>query len=129
MRRPSERPWRIWLWSSEKSWSCVTLRDYLTKKSPTSLRFRPARSCHGSPALVPGLSNVSLIVLERRNSVNCKEVIELVDAYLDGELDPLTNQNIEGHLRECSRCAHAFKEYQAFVGAIDAVVPYHKSPA
>jgi anti-sigma factor RsiW len=78
---------------------------------------------------VPGLSNVSLIVLERRNSVNCKEVIDLVDAYMDGELDPVTNQNIEGHLRECSRCAHAFKEYQAFVGAIDAVVPYHKSPA
>jgi anti-sigma factor RsiW len=78
---------------------------------------------------VPGLSNVSLIVLERRNSVNCKEVIDLVDAYLDGELDPLTNQNIEGHLRECSRCDHAFKEHQAFVSAIGAVAPYHNSPA
>ena len=33
-----------------------------------------------------------MIALERRNSVNCKEVIELVDAYLDGELDPVTNQ-------------------------------------
>jgi anti-sigma factor RsiW len=78
---------------------------------------------------VPGLSNVSLIVLERRNSVNCKEVVDLVDPYMDGELDPVTNQNIEGHLRECSRCDHAFKEHQAFVGAIGAVPPYHKSPA
>ena len=61
--------------------------------------------------------------------MNCKEVIDLVDAYTDGELDPLTNQNIEGHLRECSRCDHAFKEHQAFVGAIGAVAPYHNSPA
>jgi anti-sigma factor RsiW len=61
--------------------------------------------------------------------VNCKEVIELVDAYMDGELDPVTNQNIEGHLRECSRCDHVFTEHQAFVGAIGAAAPYYKSPA
>jgi predicted anti-sigma-YlaC factor YlaD len=46
--------------------------------------------------------------------VNCKEVIDLVDAYMDGELDPVTNQNIEGHLRECSHCDHAFKEHQEY---------------
>lgn len=61
--------------------------------------------------------------------MNCKEVIDLVDAYMDGELDPVTNQNIEGHLRECSRCDHTFKEHQAFVSAIGAVAPYHNSPA
>ncbi len=64
-RRQSETQWRTWLWSFERSWYCVTLRDYLTKKSPTSRRFRQARSCHDSPALVPSLSNVSLVVLER----------------------------------------------------------------
>jgi anti-sigma factor RsiW len=53
-----------------------------------------------------------------------------IQSYLwDATLDPVTNQNIEGHLRECSRCDHAFKEHQAFVGAIGAVAPYHKSPA
>jgi anti-sigma factor RsiW len=61
--------------------------------------------------------------------VNCKEVIDLVDAYLDGELDPVTNKNIEGHLRECSGCDRAFKERHALVGAISAAAPYHKSPA
>ena len=35
--------------------------------------------------------------------MNCKEVTELMDGYLDGELDPVTNQKIEDHLRECSR--------------------------
>jgi anti-sigma factor RsiW len=78
---------------------------------------------------VPGLSNVSLIVLERRNSVNCKEVIELVDAYLDGELDPVTNREIEGHLQNCSASDQLFKEHHAVVGAIGAVAPYHKAPA
>jgi anti-sigma factor RsiW len=67
--------------------------------------------------------------LERRNSVNCKEVIDLVDAYLDGELDPVSNQNIEEHLRGCPSCDQAFKEHQALVGAIGAAAPYHKSPA
>ena len=60
--------------------------------------------------------------------MNCKEVKELVDAYLDGELDPLTNQNIEGHLKECSLCSQAYKEQSAFVGAIRGAAPYHKSP-
>ena len=36
--------------------------------------------------------------------MNCKEVINLVDPYLDGELDPVTSQKVEAHLRECSRC-------------------------
>ena len=60
--------------------------------------------------------------------MNCKEVIDLVDPYLDGELDPVTSQKVEEHLGECSGCDHAFKEHQAFVGAIGAVAPYHKSP-
>jgi anti-sigma factor RsiW len=57
--------------------------------------------------------------------VNCKEVIDLIDAYLDGELDPVTNNNIEAHLRECSRCERAFKH---FIRAIGTAAPYHKSP-
>jgi anti-sigma factor RsiW len=61
--------------------------------------------------------------------VNCEEVKALVDGYLDGELDPVTNQSIEGHLRECPLCDRAFKEHQALVVAIGAVSPYHGSPA
>ena len=51
-----------------------------------------------------------------------------MDPYVDGELDPVTSQKVEEHLGECPGCAHAFKEHQAFVGAIGAVAPYHKSP-
>jgi len=61
-------------------------------------------------------------------AVNCKEVIDLIDAYLDGELDPVTNNNIEAHLRECSRCEQAFKDHHALISAIGTAAPYHKSP-
>jgi anti-sigma factor RsiW len=61
--------------------------------------------------------------------VNCKEVIELVDAYLDGELDPVNNREIEGHLQKCSACYQLFKEHHAVVGAVGVVAPYHKAPA
>jgi len=56
--------------------------------------------------------------------VNCKEVIDLIDAYLDGELDPVTNNNIEAHLRECSRCEQAFKDHHALISAIGTAAPY-----
>jgi mycothiol system anti-sigma-R factor len=61
--------------------------------------------------------------------VNCKQATNLMDGYLDGELDPVTSQNIEQHLRECSGCDRAYKEHQALVRAISAAAPYHKSPA
>ena len=33
--------------------------------------------------------------------MDCEEAIKLMDGYLDGELDPIANQTIEQHLREC----------------------------
>ena len=60
--------------------------------------------------------------------MNCKEVTELIDGYLDGELDPVTNQKIEDHLRECSDCDQTIREHTALAGAIDAVASYHKAP-
>ena len=60
--------------------------------------------------------------------MNCKDVSELVDAYLDGELDPVTNKDIEGHLQNCPVCDQLFKEHHAVVAAIGTVAPYHKAP-
>jgi len=31
--------------------------------------------------------------------MNCQEIANLKDAYLDGELDPVTSQKVERHLR------------------------------
>ena len=61
--------------------------------------------------------------------MNCNEATQLVDGYLDGELDPITNQAIEQHLRECAACAQAYKTHGSFVGAMRDAAPYYKAPA
>jgi anti-sigma factor RsiW len=61
--------------------------------------------------------------------MNCEEVKKLMDGYLDGELDPLTNQKIEEHLRDCPQCDQAYKAHRAFIGAVGNGAPYYKAPA
>jgi mycothiol system anti-sigma-R factor len=60
--------------------------------------------------------------------MNCTDVMDLIDAYLDGELDPVVNQDIERHLRDCSGCDRAYQEHQALIGAIGAGSLYEKAP-
>jgi anti-sigma factor RsiW len=61
--------------------------------------------------------------------MNCEEAIKLMDGYLDGELDPITNQAIEQHLRECHDCEQAYKLHGSLVRAIGNATPYYKAPA
>src|ERR1700704_3608908 len=61
--------------------------------------------------------------------MNCKEATRLMDGYLDGELDPITNQAIEQHLRECRNCDQAYKTHGSLIGAISDATPYYKAPA
>jgi mycothiol system anti-sigma-R factor len=61
--------------------------------------------------------------------MTCDEALKLVDGYLDGELDPLTNQAIEQHLRECQRCEEAYKARGSLIGVISSAAPYYKAPA
>src|SRR5438046_1604781 len=61
--------------------------------------------------------------------MNCEEATKLMDGYLDGELDPVTNQAIEQHLRSCRNCEQAYDTHRALVRAIGSAVPYYKAPA
>jgi anti-sigma factor RsiW len=61
--------------------------------------------------------------------MNCEEATKLMDGYLDGELDPITSQTIEEHLRECPKCDQAYKTHGLLVRAIGSATPYHKAPA
>jgi anti-sigma factor RsiW len=60
--------------------------------------------------------------------MNCEEAIKLMDGYLDGELDPITNQAIEQHLRDCGRCDQAYKMHGSLIRAIGNATPYFKAP-
>ena len=61
--------------------------------------------------------------------MNCEEATKLMDGYLDGELDPITSQTIEQHLRECRNCDQAYKTHGALIGALGNATPYYKAPA
>ena len=60
--------------------------------------------------------------------MNCEQAKELMDGYLDGELDPITSQAIEQHLRDCHNCEQAYKAYTALSHAISRGAPYYKAP-
>ncbi len=61
--------------------------------------------------------------------MNCEEATKLMDGYLDGELDPITSQTIEQHLRECRNCDQAYKTHRSLVRALGNATPYYKAPA
>jgi anti-sigma factor RsiW len=52
-----------------------------------------------------------------------------MDGYLDRELDPITSQTIEQHLRDCPNCDHAYQAHGSLVRAIGSATPYYKAPA
>jgi mycothiol system anti-sigma-R factor len=60
--------------------------------------------------------------------MNCEEVIRLRDGYLDGELDPVTNEVIEEHLQTCRNCAEAYQSHRALIGAIQNAASYYNAP-
>ena len=61
--------------------------------------------------------------------MNCEEATKLMDGYLDGELDPVTSQTIEQHLRDCHKCEQAYEAHTALAHAISRGAPYYKAPA
>src|SRR5678815_3555981 len=60
--------------------------------------------------------------------MNCEEATKLMDGYLDGELDPITSQKIEQHLRDCRKCEQAYQAHTALAHAISRGAPYYKAP-
>lgn len=52
--------------------------------------------------------------------MGCPEMQELLDAYLDGELDLVRSLEVERHLADCSECAAAFAALQSLQTAIQS---------
>ncbi len=49
----------------------------------------------------------------REEEMNCKEICELLTAYLDGEVTPEEKANIEAHLPGCPQCRAELEELSA----------------
>src|SRR2546427_115810 len=61
--------------------------------------------------------------------MNCKDAQSLIDGYVDRELDPVRDLEIEGHLQECAVCSQGYKNHQALRNGLKASSLYFKPPA
>ena len=61
--------------------------------------------------------------------MNCESAQTLVDAYIDGELDPAGKLEIERHLEECALCSEGYREQRTLKRALGAGDLRFKAPA
>lgn len=60
---------------------------------------------------------------------SCAELVELVTAYLDGELDDAGRRGFDEHVRGCAPCARHVEGVRATVAALGALPPEPPLPA
>ena len=50
--------------------------------------------------------------------MNCKDAQNLINGYVDGELDLVRNLDIERHIQDCALCAQGYKNHQVLRNGI-----------
>lgn len=53
----------------------------------------------------------------------CPDVMKLMYAFLDGELDAKGTVRVQTHLWECTGCRDAFASEQTFLGLLRSQIP------
>jgi anti-sigma factor RsiW len=61
--------------------------------------------------------------------LDCKEAQNLINGYVDGELDLVRNVEIERHLQGCALCTQSYKNQQLLRNEIKTGSFYFKAPA
>ena len=59
--------------------------------------------------------------------MNCSS--DLIEAYMDGELDPASKAAVEEHLSSCQACLEAHARFRKQSASIRAAAPYYPAPA
>lgn len=60
--------------------------------------------------------------------MKCMEVLQLISAYADGELDARRRAEAEQHLRTCANCARALENLSALKAAVGQESLFHRAP-
>jgi len=60
--------------------------------------------------------------------MNCREALDLIHAYVDGELDLLTSVEIEQHLGACPACKVQYDQVRELASGIRSHAVYHAAP-
>jgi len=61
--------------------------------------------------------------------LNCTDIQVAIHGYMDGELDPLKNLEIEKHLQHCAVCSQSYKADQALQTAVKTGAQYFPASA
>ncbi|MDR3709392.1 MAG: anti-sigma factor [Capsulimonadaceae bacterium] len=61
--------------------------------------------------------------------MNCKDMESLIHGYMDGELDPLTNQSVERHIEGCTSCARDLANFRELRSGLRLPGVYLHAPA
>src|SRR2546422_4344911 len=61
--------------------------------------------------------------------MKCASARELIESYLDDELDPGLRVEIQDHLTSCSSCSETHARLRELQEDIRAQAPYYDSPA
>ena len=61
--------------------------------------------------------------------ITCRELIELVTAYLDGVLAPADQARFERHLSICTTCGRYLEQMRATIAASGRLTPEQLDPA
>lgn len=60
--------------------------------------------------------------------MDCREAQPLIAGFVDRELDPKTDGDVDRHLRECPRCADERDRQTQVKQAVRSAAPYHMPP-
>jgi anti-sigma factor RsiW len=60
-------------------------------------------------------------------NVECREVNELLGAYVDGELEPAVSASVRDHVDVCAACRQQLASAES-IGRIVRQAPYHQAP-
>jgi mycothiol system anti-sigma-R factor len=61
--------------------------------------------------------------------MNCEEIRQLLDAYLDGELEEALQPEVQKHLNSCADCRKEGNATASFSSLIRTTMPIYKAPA
>ena len=61
--------------------------------------------------------------------MNCREALEQLHAYFDGELELSRSLEVERHMNECQSCARALQAQATLRTTLREAAPYYRAPA
>ena len=61
--------------------------------------------------------------------MNCTRLKQVLDAWIDGELDHATSAELGGHLESCPGCASLRRERDELRARVRKGAQYHRAPA